>query len=113
MPPAIASSPGNVAVAAGQTLTLTASIAGAGVSYRWQKDGQILVDGGRVSGATTQRLTVTSLIEADAGQYRLMASNAFGTVFTTAATVTMEPPLSPPTIVSHNRLPQSSPSRNR
>ena len=100
MPPAIASSPGNVAVPAGQTLTLTASIAGAGVSYRWQKDGQVLADGGRVSGATTQRLTVTGLIEADAGQYRLMASNAFGTVFTPAATVTVEPPLSPPTIVS-------------
>jgi outer membrane protein assembly factor BamB len=103
MPPAIASSPGNVALAAGQTLNLTASIAGAGVSYRWQKDGQVLVDGGRVSGATTQRLTVTSLIEADAGQYRLMASNAFGTVFTSAATVVVDPPPSPPSIVSQPR----------
>ncbi len=99
-PPEVASPPSNTTVTAGQTLTLTASITGDGVTYRWQKNGVDLVEGGRISGANTQTLTITSVVASDAGQYRLQGSNAAGTVTTSVATVAVQPAPVPPTIIA-------------
>ncbi len=48
------------------------------VSYQWLKDGVNLVDGGRVSGATSRVLTINGLLASDAGLYSCEISNACG-----------------------------------
>ncbi len=98
--PTVAASPSSTTVTAGQTLTLTASILGEGVAYRWQKNGVDLVDGGRISGATTQTLTLTGVTLSDGGPYRLVASNSAGSVTTAAANVTVQPAAVPPVIIT-------------
>lgn len=89
--PKVVSNPVATSVTEGQTLTLSASITGNGVSYVWQRDGSNLSDGGRVSGANTQKLTVTGVLASDAGQYRLVGVNSSGTANTTTAAVTVVP----------------------
>ena len=90
--PTVVAAPANTTLVAGQTLTLTAQIVGHDVVYRWQKDESDLANGGRVSGADSQTLTVSGLTLADAGQYRLTATNANGSAVTAAATVTVHAP---------------------
>ena len=58
-------------------------------SYRWQKDGVTLSDGGRVAGATTAWLTITGVQAADAGQYRCIARNPGGNALSAAASLTL------------------------
>jgi hypothetical protein len=59
--PTVVTAPVNQTVGVGQALSLSAEISGAGLAYRWQRDGVDLVDGGRVSGATTASLTITGV----------------------------------------------------
>ncbi len=89
--PAVVMAPADQMLVAGQTLSLSAQISGSNLAYRWQKNGADLADGGRVSGATTPTLTITGVTPADAGQYRLTASNANGSATTAAATVNVIP----------------------
>ena len=98
--PTVAASPSSTTITAGQTLTLTASILGEGVAYRWQKNGVDLVDGGRISGATTQTLTLTGVTLSDGGPYRLVGSNSAGSVTTAAANVMVQPAAVPPVIIA-------------
>ncbi len=74
--------------------SLSAKISGIGASYRWQKDGVDLVDGGRILGSGSETLTISGATLADAGQYRLRASNGNGSAVTEAATVTVWVPVS-------------------
>lgn len=39
------------------------------ITYRWRKDCTDLVDGGRISGATTPTLTISGALTSDAGRY--------------------------------------------
>ncbi len=98
--PTVAASPSGTTITAGQTLTLTASILGEGVVYRWQKNGVDLVDGSRVSGATTQTLTLTGVTPSDGGPYRLVGSNSAGSVTTAAANVTVQSAAVSPVIIT-------------
>ena len=93
--PTVVMAPPSQTLYLGNTLSLTAQISGQNLSYRWQKDGVDLADGSRVSGATTQSLTITGVTLADAGQYRLTSSNSFGNAVTAAATVTVQVPPPP------------------
>lgn len=43
-------------------------------TLQWERDGEPLVDGPRVSGSTTGTLTITGAMASDAGAYRLVAS---------------------------------------
>ena len=47
-------------------------------TYQWVKDGNLLSDDGKLSGANTQSLTVNAINPADAGEYQLIASNSLG-----------------------------------
>lgn len=53
----------------GTTLTLTCSAAGPGIAYVWQRNGNDLLNGGRVSGATSATLTITNVGLTDPGTY--------------------------------------------
>ncbi len=62
-------------------------------SYQWRKDGVALTDGGRISGATTQALTISNAQLADAGTYDVVVTSASGICATISdpATVTVNP----------------------
>lgn len=78
----------------GGSATFTAGAIGlAPISYQWQaNNGSVwvnLVDGGRISGATTNRLTVSNVATADATQYRLIAQNSGGVNSDTSSIVSL------------------------
>ncbi len=78
---------------AGRTLTLSVGVAGTSPSYQWQSNGVNLVNGGRISGATSSVLTIADAQVTDGAVYQLQSSNSFGgpipsspaTVYVTAA----------------------------
>jgi Concanavalin A-like lectin/glucanases superfamily len=78
----------------GGSATFAASAIGlAPISYQWQANNGSawgnLVDGGRISGATTNRLTISSLTAADATQYRLVVQNSGGANSDTSSVVSL------------------------
>lgn len=78
--------PVGAAVEVGGTLFLDAEVfSGTSVSLQWTKDGVA------VPGATTAWLRIYGITTADAGVYRLIATNAAGSVTSGPATVTILP----------------------
>jgi hypothetical protein len=67
----------------GQSLELSAAATPAGVTYQWFKDGEPL---GGETGAT---LSIASLVSGDAGSYTVSATNACGSVTSSAAVVSV------------------------
>ena len=72
------------------------ALGGEPLTYQWQKDGVNLADDGRISGSSTNSLTIASLVIADAGGYRVVVTNALGMATSAAATLT---PLGLPAIL--------------
>jgi hypothetical protein len=64
----------------GTPLVTLATDAQSGDSLRWFKDGVILADGGRISGATTKNLGIANVVSADAGYYEVRAYGTCETV---------------------------------
>jgi hypothetical protein len=97
IPVQITSQPQPVTLYNGETASLTAAAIGsAPVTYQWQKGnvgGNIftnLVNGGRISGATSNILTISNLTATDMADYVVVAANAFGSVTSSpAATLTV------------------------
>lgn len=93
-------------ILAGQTATMSvgaASAAAAAASgpapagvpsftYQWRHGGQDLVDGGRISGATTDTLTITSFGAADAGGYNVWVSDGSTRQLSTLAILELPEP---------------------
>lgn len=74
----------------GTTAAFTISADGPGpLSYRWQKDGTNLDDGGNISGTDTTNLTISGVLAPDAGVYTAIVSNAFGVVSSAGAVLTL------------------------
>jgi len=48
---------------------------GSQATYQWSKDGDVLTNGGRISGATSATLQITSTTGADSGAYTCVVSN--------------------------------------
>lgn len=74
----------------GQNATFTVTAQGtAPLHYEWTQTTptatNVLVDGGRISGATTNRLTIASVVPSDAGNYTVTVWNTKGTNFATAS----------------------------
>jgi hypothetical protein len=66
-------------VAAGHSVTLEVRAWGTPpLSYQWQRNGVALNDGGRISGATTNRLQIDDVRVEDVGLYKVIVSNAYG-----------------------------------
>ena len=59
------------------------------MSYQWQKNGTNLLNGGNLSGATTNALTITGISDSDAATYSVIVSNALGSVTSSNATLTV------------------------
>lgn len=59
------------------------------LGYQWLKDGTPLVNGGRISGATSETLVITGIEVDDAGQYTVTVSNLLDEDTSEAATLTV------------------------
>jgi hypothetical protein len=90
--PLITSQPVNQTVAATSTVNCFVTAIGPGpLAYQWRKDGSVVVDFGRVSGATTPHLAILNVQSNDAGNYGVVVSNAYGSVTSTPAVLTVVP----------------------
>jgi hypothetical protein len=77
--PGLLVSPVSQTIVEGQSVSFTAVAAGeTPLTYRWQRAGTNLVDGGNVSGATTTNLTLANVTVTDAGTYAIEATDTAG-----------------------------------
>lgn len=65
----------------GQSVTFSALASGTPApSYRWQRGGVDLAEGGSISGVAGPELTIANVAEGDAGAYRVVVTNIVGSV---------------------------------
>lgn len=85
--------PQSLSVLVGSSFSLSAVLGGTQpITYGWQyNSATTVVNGGRVSGAQSSVLTITNVQFSDSGTYQLFATNAYGTVSSQIATVTVVP----------------------
>jgi len=82
--PVITSQPNSITVPAGQSASFNVSASGSTpLSYQWQKNGQ------NIAGANAAYYLITNVQNSDAGSYRAVVSNAFGSVTSNAASLTV------------------------
>lgn len=100
-PPVITSQPASQTNVIGTSMSFNVSAYGTTpLLYQWRRDGTNLVDGGRISGVGTDTLTVTNLGFSDAADYGVIITNAYGSVTSVVASLTMVPPV--PIVVSND-----------
>ena len=83
--PAIVVPPVSLSVAVGDPVTLTATVTGTGLTYRWLKDDIELA----APAGTAASYVIAAARLADAGRYKLRISNTGGTVVSTEAVLTV------------------------
>ncbi|MBL9202591.1 MAG: immunoglobulin domain-containing protein, partial [Opitutaceae bacterium] len=92
-PPAFTTQPASQTVEVGAAVTLTAAASGSPPpAFQWQRNNA------NIPGATTSSLVIASALAADAGDYRVIATNLAGTATSNVArlTVTSPPPPTDP-----------------
>ena len=76
LPAGISVPPQNTAVIVGSNAVFSVTASGSEpLSYQWQNGGMSLVDGGRISGATSNVLTIAATTTNDAGDYTVCVTN--------------------------------------
>ncbi len=102
VPPSVTIQPANVTVVTGSNATLTVTASGSTpLSYQWRLAGNSLSNGGRISGATTNKLVITGATTNDAGLYSVVISNVVGTITSSNALLTV---LVPPTMTGPTNI---------
>ena len=91
--PVISLQPSTQSVAAGSNAFFSVTASGfPALNYQWRKGGANLVNGGRISGATTAILTISNLQTGDEGVYSVVVSNGIAPNATSNnATLTLLP----------------------
>jgi hypothetical protein len=90
LPPAITTPPANQFGAAGSTINLSVVASGTGpLSYQWFNAGGALANAGNISGSATAALTITALTTNEVGNYFVVVSNAFGSVTSANASISI------------------------
>jgi len=87
--PTISVQPTNQSVPFGSNASFTVVAAGSSLVYRWSQGVTPLSNGGRISGATSNVLTISSIIDADAGSYSCLITNAGGSTNSASASLTV------------------------
>ena len=96
--PDLVAQPADQTLNAGATATFSVTAAGGPpLSYEWRKDGVALTNGGRVLGANTGTLSISDLVQADAGGYSLKVTNSYGAITSSVALLNVNDPF----IVTH------------
>src|SRR5262249_23077543 len=92
--PAMITQPVSGGVYRGGTAILSPRVRGDtnNLTYQWQKNGVALSDGGKVSGSSTASLTITKVGSSDAASYTLVVTNAFGSVTSSVAALSVVHP---------------------
>jgi hypothetical protein len=86
--PVITNQPVHRAVSAGANATYTVGVSNlTGATFQWQLNNVNLVNGGSVSGATSQTLTITGVAAGNVGHYRVQVTNGFGTTTSSDGTL--------------------------
>jgi hypothetical protein len=94
--PAVTTQPQSRTNAPGTTATFAVAATGtAPLLYQWRKGGSNLSDAGRVSGATTFMLTLANVQTSDAGEYNVVVVNAYGSITSQVAVLTVTLPHTP------------------
>ena len=90
--PIVTVPPVSQAILPGATTTFTVAAVGSQpFSYRWQKDGISLTDGGSIVGSATSTLTVTNATAASVGTYSVVVSNSMGSATSAGAVLALIP----------------------
>lgn len=74
---------------AGDTIILAVVVSGPSPTYAWYHDGTLVANDGRIVGATTQNLVITSAVATDAGEYTCVATNGCDSFSSAPATLTL------------------------
>lgn len=93
-PAQITQSPNGENKCEGASVTFTAQVqASAATTYEWAKDGSVVSNNARISGATTTTITISGLLASDAGSYKLRAITSIcqSTVLSNEAILTILP----------------------
>ena len=93
--PVITAQPQPVTVSAGQTAQFSVTATGtAPLAYQWQRNGV------NIAGSTALNCSVVNAQSANVGSYRVIVSNAAGSVTSTAATLTVNPAVQLPVVLT-------------
>ena len=93
--PVITGQPQPVTVSAGQTAQFSVTATGtAPLAYQWQRNGV------NIAGSTAANCSVVNAQSANMGSYRVIVSNAAGSVTSTAATLTVNPAVQLPVVLT-------------
>jgi hypothetical protein len=84
--PQITQQPAPVSANLGDTVTFHGQASGA-TAWQWRRDGVVLVNGGRIGGATSSSLMISGVTGQDWGDYRVDPSNNCGTTASTPASL--------------------------
>ena len=95
--PTIVVQPTARVVALGSNATFSVTAAGSSLVYLWSKGPTALSNGGRISGASSSALTISAVIDADAGFYSCLITNSGGSTNTSSVALTV---IDPPTITT-------------
>ncbi len=89
--PLIGTQPAHATVGVGGTavFSVVPSNPRTSLSFQWRKDGEPLVDGGRVSGATTSTLSIQQVAHPDSGYYDVVLSEGDITEYSSVAVLTV------------------------
>jgi hypothetical protein len=80
-------------VFAGGKAVFRATVAGqTPFTFRWQKNGANMSDGGNISGSSTSTLVISNVSNTDQAPYNVIVSNAIGSVTSSVATLTVTTP---------------------
>lgn len=91
--PGIVTPPANVTTNSGSSASFSVIAAGSPMlSFNWQFNGTNLANGGKVSGATSSVLTLTAVATNNAGNYRVVVANTYGSITSSVATLTVSFP---------------------
>jgi uncharacterized repeat protein (TIGR03803 family) len=94
--PTIVTQPQSVSVFSGRPAAFNVVANGSPpMSYRWRKGGTNLVDGGGISGSASNALGFSSTTTNDQANYTVVITNAFGSVTSSVASLTVIPIVPP------------------
>ena len=90
--PVITVQPASQTVLPGSTTSISVAAVGSQpFTYRWQRNGTNLTDGGSILGSATSTLTVTNVTAPSVGTYSVVVSNSLGFAASAGAVLAMVP----------------------
>ncbi|HZV35426.1 MAG TPA: immunoglobulin domain-containing protein [Verrucomicrobiae bacterium] len=89
-PPMITSQPQSLSLVAGNSAGFSVGATGSTpLGFQWYLNSSPLSDNGRITGSQTANLVITNLLVADAGNYQVMITNAYGSSNSAAAALSV------------------------